>query len=289
MTETTSAQSAAFPWDGAAIADLMEVAATVATETCEIITAGRAHATIAGTKSAAVDIVTQMDLAAEAHVASRLATLRPGDGMLGEEGARAAGTSGVTWIVDPIDGTVNYLYGLPHFAVSIAAVMGPPIPGQWTALAGAIVDGSGNVWQAGKGRGAWRNEERLWRDGGTPLAGTLLGTGFQYVAERRAIQGQIVAELLPQVRDMRRLGSCSVDLCLVAAGDIDAYYEHGLKPWDYAAGALLCTEAGVRVGDADGGEPTPDLLIAAMEETWGPLRDAIVAAGGRRPWDTPEL
>lgn len=269
------------------IADLMSVAARLATETGELIREGRAHARVAGTKSATADIVTQMDLAAESHLASRLAQWRPRDGLLGEEGAAVASTSGITWIVDPIDGTVNYLYGLPHYAVSVAAVRGEPVPGRWTALAGAVHDGSGTLWTAGRGHGAWRDGERLVRAGGPALEGTLLATGFQYIAARRQAQGRIVAQLLPRVRDIRRLGAASVDLCLVAAGELDAYYEHGLNPWDFAAGALICQEAGVRVGSVDGGEPTSQLLIAAMESSWEDLRDAIVEAGGTQPWDTP--
>lgn len=269
------------------IPELMAVATRLAAETGELIRQGRARAAVTGTKSADVDIVTQMDLAAESHLAARLAQWRPGDGLLGEEGAAVAGSSGITWIVDPIDGTVNYLYGLPHYAVSVAAVVGEPVPGRWTALAGAVHDGSGTLWTAGRGQGAWRDGERLRRTGGPTLDGTLLATGFQYVADRRAVQGSIVARLLPRVRDIRRLGAASVDLCLVAAGELDAYYEHGLNPWDFAAGALICQEAGVKVGSADGGEPTSELLIAAVESSWEDLRDAIVQAGGLRPWDTP--
>lgn len=266
---------------------LLDIAVALARETAELIRLGRAQAHVTGTKSALVDIVTQMDVAAEEHLRNRLKQLRPLDGVLGEEGIDVHSESGVTWIVDPIDGTVNYLYGLPHFAVSVAAVWGPPRPGEWTALAGAVADGAGTVWSAGAGLGAWRDEQRLLRTEGPDLAGTLLATGFQYVAERRRAQGQIVAQLLPQVRDIRRLGACSVDLCLVAAGDVDAYYEHGLNAWDYAAGALICEEAGVKVAGAHGKAPDPHLLIAAVPSVWDALHDAILEAGGDHPWDTP--
>lgn len=269
-------------------AELLTIARLIAVEAGTLIVEGRADAHVTGTKSASVDIVTQMDTLAETHIRQRLAQLRPDDAVLGEEGSDVPGTSGVTWIVDPIDGTVNYLYGLPHFAVSIAAVEGPAVPGAWTALAGAVYDGSHTLWSAGKGLGAWRGDVPLGRSEGPGLEGTLLGTGFQYVASRRAAQGQVVAQLLPQVRDIRRLGACSVDLCLVAAGELDAYYENGLHPWDYAAGELICTEAGIRVGGADGGPPRPGLLIAAIPSVWEGLRDAIVAAGGEHPWDTPD-
>lgn len=269
------------------VQELLDIAATLASETAHLIMEGRAQAHVTSTKSALVDIVTQMDVAAEQHLTTRLQQLRPHDGLLGEEGADVHSESGVTWIVDPIDGTVNYLYGLPHFAVSIAAVWGPPRPGEWTALAGAVADGTGTLWTAGKGLGAWRDGARLSRTSGPDLAGTLLATGFQYIAQRRQAQGSIVAQLLPQVRDIRRLGACSVDLCLVAAGDLDAYYEHGLNPWDYAAGALVCEEAGVKVAGAHGEAPDPHLLIAALPGVWDALHEAIMDAGGDHPWDTP--
>ena len=114
-----------------------------------------------------------------------------------------------------------------------------------------------------------------------------MATGFQYVADRRTAQGGIVAQMLGRVRDIRRLGAASVDLCLVAAGTIDAYYEHGLQPWDFAAGALIASEAGLKVAGIDGGPPDSHLTIAAIPRVWEELRDALEHAGARRPWDTP--
>ena len=274
-------------------ADLLHVARQLATEAGELIVAGRVAARISHTKSSASDVVTQMDEAAEQLLRSRIAELRPDDGILGEEGDDVASISGVTWVLDPIDGTVNYLYGLPNYAVSVAAVAGEPRTHVWTALAGAVYDGTGQLWSAGAGLGAWRSssrqpgEERLQRPDAPDLAGSLVGTGFQYTATRRAVQGRIVAEVLPQVRDIRRLGAAALDLCLVAAGVLDAYYEHGLNAWDLAAGALIATEAGVRVAGIDGGPPDEHLTIAAMPQTWQHLRDAIVAAGGDHPFDVP--
>ncbi|MFO7244812.1 MAG: inositol monophosphatase family protein, partial [Actinomycetes bacterium] len=136
---------------------------------------------------------------------------------------------------------------------------------------------------------SWRDETPLKRTDAAPLSQSLLATGFQYVASWRAAQARVVAQILPQVRDIRRLGACSVDLCLVAAGDLDVYYENGLNPWDFAAGALVAEEAGVRIGAADGGPAHHGLLIAAMPRVWEELRDAIVAAGGESPWDTPTV
>lgn len=226
-----------------------------------------------------------MDLACERLIRERLAQLRPDDGILGEEGETHHGSSGITWIVDPIDGTVNYLYGLPHFGVSIAAVQGEPSTHTWTALVGVVFDGSERMWSAALGRGADVDGVPLHRYEPAPLALTLLGTGFQYVAERRAAQGRIVAQLLPHVRDIRRLGAAAIDLCLVAAGNLDAYYEHGLNAWDLAAGALIASEAGVRVAGIDGGAPDEHLTIAAHPRVWDDLRDALVTAGADYPFD----
>ncbi len=217
----------------------------------------------------------------------RLGELRPHDAIMGEEGEDSQGTSAITWVVDPIDGTVNYLYGLPHFAVSVAAVEGGTDPATWRILAGAVCSGSGVQWKAAAGHGAWRNGEPLRRTSGPELSATLLGTGFTYVAKRRSIQGQIVAQMLGRVRDIRRLGAASVDLCLVADGTLDAYYEHALNPWDFAAGVLVASEAGVKVAGLDGGPADTHLVIAAMEPLWDDLRDALEQAGARRPWDSP--
>ncbi len=267
--------------------ELMDIAATLAREAGELVIEGRARAEVTSTKSSPIDIVTQMDVAAEGLLRSRLAQLRPDDAIMGEESEDTSGTSGVTWVVDPIDGTVNYFYGLPHFAVSVAAVEGGTDPSTWRILAGAVYGDSGTEWKAAVGHGAWRNGQRLQRSEGPPLSATLLGTGFNYRAEGRAAQGKIVAQVLPQVRDIRRLGSASVDLCLVAEGKMDAYYEHGLRPWDFAAGALVASEAGIRVGGIDGGPADSHLLIAAAESVWDELRDVLEAAGARRPWESP--
>ncbi|MDE0572988.1 inositol monophosphatase [Demequina sp. B12] len=264
--------------------ELMEIAHAIAQEAATLVREGRQQAAVAGTKSSIVDIVTQMDIAAEDLIRTRLAELRPDDAVHGEEHADVSGTSGVTWIVDPIDGTVNYLYGLPHYAVSIAAVTGEPQPHTWQLEAGVIVDGSGATWQACRDGGSWCNGERLERDSGPSLESTLVATGFQYQAARRARQGQIVAQLLPHVRDIRRLGSAAVDLCHVAAGIVDVYYEHGLNPWDFAAGMLIAQEAGLKVAGLHGEAADQRLLIAATEDRWDALHEALVEAGADDTW-----
>ena len=262
--------------------DLLDTARLLAREAGEFAVSQRDSVRVAHTKSSDVDIVTHVDMACEALLRERISQLRPGDGILGEEGDDVVGASGVTWVLDPIDGTVNYLYGLPNYAVSVAAVTGPPRTREWTAIAGAVYDGMGRMWSAAHNKGAWRDETRLVAGSGPQgLAHALLGTGFQYVAPRRAAQGRLVAALLPQVRDIRRQGAAALDLCLVAAGQLDAYYEHGLHAWDLAAGALIAREAGMRVGGLGDAPPTEELTIAAHPAVWDELRDALATAGAR--------
>lgn len=269
-------------------AELLTIAQQLASEAGELVRTGRATAQVTAVKSASTDIVTQMDQAAETLILRRLKELRPDDSVLGEEGAAVVGQSGITWIVDPIDGTVNYLYGIEHYGVSIAAVAGPPVPGKWRPLAGAVFEGDGTLWSAAAGLGAWRDGVPIAiRTQGPDLAHTLLATGFQYQASVRTAQAEVVSKLIGQVRDIRRIGAASLDLCRVAAGELDAYYEHGLNPWDYAAGELICLEAGIRVGGVGGGAASPELLVAAVPSVWEDLHGAIEQAGGMTLLDTP--
>ncbi|MBN2176093.1 MAG: inositol monophosphatase [Demequinaceae bacterium] len=271
--------------------DLLGVARILATETGELIVKAREGTVgVSATKSSHIDIVTEVDLAAERHLRQRIAELRPDDAVLGEEGQDTPGTSGVTWVLDPIDGTVNFLYGLPSYSVSVAAVTGPPTPEEWTIEAGAVYEGgTRSLWSAARGEGSWLDDLPLHRGPGPGpgLSSTLLGTGFQYIADRRALQGVLVAKMLPQVRDIRRLGSCALDICYVAAGRLDAYYEHGLAPWDFPAAALIALEAGVLVEGLDGAPPNTTLTLAALPGTFEALHDALKAAGAARLWDTP--
>lgn len=230
---------------------------------------------VAATKSSEVDIVTAVDHEVEEWLRDELARARPDDAVLGEEGHGRDGTSGLTWVVDPIDGTVNYLYGLPHWSVSVAVCAGPPEPGTWDLLAGAVAAPAlGVTWHAVRGGGAFRGDERLLPRVGAPLGHALVGTGFSYVAERRARQGAVVAALLPQVRDIRRLGSVAIDLCLVADGALDAHYERGLNVWDHAAATLVVRESGGEVLDPDAA-PTPDMIVAGHGGTVRELAAAL--------------
>lgn len=260
---------------------LLELAVRVAREGAA--TARRMRAEAIGdvqTKSTATDVVTAADKAVERQVIEALRAVRPGDGVLGEEyGSSAAPAPGaVRWILDPIDGTVNYLYGLPQYAVSLAAELDGEV------IAGVVVNAAtGDEWTATRGGGAWRGDRRLHGSAPTHLGQSLVATGFGYDARRRAHQGRVVAGLITQVRDIRRFGAAALDLCAVAEGMLDGYYEKGLNPWDWAAGGLVATEAGIVVSGLNGAAPGSDMLVAAPPAIFGPLQDALAeldAAGG---------
>ncbi|WP_374727530.1 inositol monophosphatase family protein [Haloactinomyces albus] len=224
---------------------LRMVAVEVAEQTADLVRSIRDEAVAQGpveTKSTETDVVTTGDRAAERLIRDRLATLRPGVPVLGEEEGGEAATDGLRWVVDPIDGTVNYLYGFPWYGVSIAA----QVDGE--SVAGAVVEpASGRVWSAARGHGAELDGRPLRISGADRVEMALIGTGFSYSVERRRTQAAAVARLLGEIRDIRRSGAASLDLCAVAAGWLDGYYEHGLQRWDWAAGALIATEAGARL------------------------------------------
>jgi myo-inositol-1(or 4)-monophosphatase len=260
--------------------ELLALAVRVAREAAA--TARRMRAEAIGdvqTKSTRTDVVTAADTAVERQVVEALRRARPGDAVLGEEyGDRGDSGAPVRWVLDPIDGTVNYLYGLPQYAVSLAAEVDGEV------VAGVVINAAtGDEWTATLGGGAWRDGRRLTGPETATLDQTLVATGFGYDAGRRAHQGAVVAGLLSRVRDIRRFGAAALDLCMVAEGALDAYYEKGLNPWDRAAGGLVCTEAGVVVSGLDGAPPGADLVIAAPPALFGPLHDALReldAAGG---------
>lgn len=227
---------------------LAEVALRAARAAGELLLEGRPRVrTSVRTKTSLTDMVTEMDHASEALVARTILTARPDDSFVGEEGTSGEGRSGVRWVVDPLDGTTNYLYGFPAWAVSIAA----EVAGE--TVVGVVHDPfHDETFRAVRGQGSWCNDERLAVDGAASLEVALVATGFGYAPEVRARQAGIVARLLPEVRDIRRAGAASLDLCWVALGRVDLYYERGLNPWDWAAGTLVATEAGAavrRLGD----------------------------------------
>jgi myo-inositol-1(or 4)-monophosphatase len=240
------------------------------------------------TKSTPTDPVTVVDTDTERLLRDRLAQLRAGDPILGEEGggpADATASDGpVTWVLDPIDGTVNFVYGIPAYAVSVAAQV------HGVSVAGAVADvAAGQVYSAGAGLGAHVSDEK----GTRPLRCTavedlsmaLVGTGFGYSRQRRAVQAALLARMLPVVRDVRRIGSAALDLCMVAAGQLDAYYEHGLHLWDCAAGALIAAEAGarVRLSPRDGAGGTAGLVVAAAPGIADQLLAALEQFDGLQP------
>ncbi|OBF15754.1 inositol monophosphatase [Mycobacterium sp. ACS4331] len=248
------------------------VAETVAAEAAEFVRVRREEvfgatppADAVRAKSTPTDPVTVVDTETEALLRDRLAQLRPGDAVLGEEGGGPAAqppAGAVTWVLDPIDGTVNFVYGIPAFAVSVAAQV------DGVSVAGAVADvARSEIYSAAAGSGArLRGPEgtRVLRCAQTTeLAMALIGTGFGYSASRRTAQARLLAALLPEVRDVRRIGSAALDLCLVAAGRLDAHYEHGLNVWDWAAGALIAAEAGARVLLPKPGQPAGLVMASA--------------------------
>jgi len=267
---------------------LRSVAERLATEAAEFVRRRRvevfgnpwpaADATVRA-KSTPTDPVTVVDTETERLLRDRLAELRPGEHVLGEEeGGSTGGREGLTWVLDPIDGTVNFVYGIESYAVSVAAQR------DGASLAGAVANvPAGLLYSAALGHGA-----RVQRDGVTTplrssaaaeLSMSLVGTGFSYAREQRARQAKVLAELLPLVRDVRRIGSCALDLCMVAAGALDAYYEDGVHVWDWAAGALIAAEAGasLQLPPADN---TPGRIVAAAPGIAHELTDVLRREGG---------
>lgn len=195
--------------------------------------------TAVSTKSTATDMVSEVDRESEALIVRRILQARPHDGVLGEEGASRDGTSGVRWVIDPLDGTTNYLYGIPAFAVAIGVEADDEV------VAGVVHDAvRRETFRASRGGGAFRNAQAIRVSGQPLLAHALIGTGFGYDAEKRRRQGQRLVSVVPQIRDIRRAGSAALDLCSVACGRLDGYYEEGLQRWDYSAASLIVSEAG---------------------------------------------
>ena len=289
--------------------ELLVIAVGAALEAGQLLASKEGRVEVAATKSSPTDVVTEMDGRAEELIRARILVARPDDAILGEEGGQVDGAADAParWVVDPLDGTVNYLYGLHDWAVSIAAEVERVEGGEVgrEIVAGAVyVPMRGELFTAVRGEGAWLESTRgsgtpggpgesvipdstferipLRCRPGVPLDQALVATGFGYRAQRRTVQGEVVAALLPRIRDIRRNGVASVDLCAVAAGRLDGYYERGLNYWDYAAGALIAEEAGAIVGDSRGGPPSPSMTVAAGPGLFGPLRDALAELDAER-------
>ncbi|MDJ0380092.1 inositol monophosphatase family protein [Streptomyces sp. G-G2] len=255
--------------------ELLELALEAARRAGELLRDGRPDdLVVAAVKTSPIDVVTEMDIAAEKLIGGFLAEHRPADGMLGEEGADTPGTSGVRWVVDPLDGTVNYLYGLPSWGVSIAAeYRGETVVGVVAAPM------RGETYHAVRGGGAWLGGVRLSCRAPAPLDQALVATGFGYVQTRRDHQAEVARTIIPLVRDVRRGGSAAIDLCDVAAGRLDAYYERGLNPWDLAAGDLIAREAGALTGGRPGRPASGELTVAGTPAVFASLQPLLEAAG----------
>ena len=253
---------------------LRELALRVAREAATLIRERRrAGVRVADTKTSATDIVTEADRASEELIRTRLLAARPEDGFLGEEGSDVAGTSGVRWVVDPIDGTVNYLYATPEYAVSIAAEV------DGVAVAGVVINAaSGEEFSAVRGGGARCDDEPIGVRPAVAPEFAVIRTGFNYEPAVRSRQAASVAALVTRVADIRRFGSCALDLCAVAMGRADGYVEEGCKPWDYAAGALIAAEAGARVELLTGASGRA-LVVAAPAPGYETFESVVRACG----------
>jgi myo-inositol-1(or 4)-monophosphatase len=258
--------------------DLADVALHAARAAAELVRArGSRGVEVAATKSSSVDIVTEADRASEALIRDLVRGRRPDDAFLGEEGDDVHGTTGVRWIVDPIDGTVNFLYAIPHYAVSIAAELDGEV------VAGVVLNvATGTEYVARPGSDgrlvALRDGEPIGVRHPAPLSERLVATGFSYDADQRVLQAEALVRLIPHVRDIRRLGSCALDLCHVAEGSVDAYAEEGVNLWDHAAGGFVARAAGA-VTELLPGAGGRDLLVCAPAHGFDEFRAAVVQAG----------
>jgi myo-inositol-1(or 4)-monophosphatase len=262
---------------------LLDLAVAVAREAGDMLAARHGRPAVVGTKTSPTDIVTEMDQAAERLIRTRILAERPDDAILGEEGGQIGGNAPVRWIVDPLDGTVNYLYDLPDWAVSIAAEVGGQV------LAGVVcVPRRDAIFGATLGGGAWRTSltaadaEPLACNADVPLSRALIATGFGYERARRQVQGAVLSAILPRVRDIRRNGACAVDLCSLAAGQVDGYFERGVQYWDIAAGSLIAREAGAVVGGLAGKPAGPSMTVGGGPALFTELHDLLLGLDAER-------
>jgi myo-inositol-1(or 4)-monophosphatase len=257
--------------------ELLAVAADLARTAGDMALAGRkAGLRNVQTKSTATDMVTEFDRASEKLIVEGMRERRPLDAIVGEEGASVSGTSGITWYIDPIDGTTNFLYDLPAWAVSIGAEdsSGP--------LAGVVyIPALGEMFTATRGGGAFLNGVPIQSNTIADVSQALVCTGFSYSAEQRTIQAQRVSRFIHQIRDIRRAGAAAIDLCFVACGRIDAYFEENLHQWDISAGILIAHEAGCRSGDFSGHTPRPAEILTTAPAIFDQLSQLIMAASAK--------
>jgi len=301
VTGTGAGHAAGAAWPSRQ--SLLALAVTVACAAGRMLADQHARPAVVGTKTSPTDVVTEMDQAAERLIRNQILAERPHDAILGEEGGQTGGDAPVRWVVDPLDGTVNYLYGLPDWAVSIAAEFGGNV------VAGAVCAPRRDaVFCAVLGGGAWRasltgqhdppepsgpggldgaagvlaGAEPLSCNDRVPLGRALIATGFGYEPGRRQVQGEVLSAVLPRVRDIRRNGACAVDLCSLAAGNVDGYFERGVQYWDIAAGSLIAREAGALVGGLGGRPAGPSMTIGAGPGLFAELHDLLAGLDAER-------
>jgi myo-inositol-1(or 4)-monophosphatase len=283
MSAVTNGATPNEAFSAAELATLLALATQVAEEAADLLRTRRAHGVrVSATKSNELDIVTEADGAAEELIRARILSVRPDDGFLGEEGETLSGTSGVTWVVDPLDGTVNYLYGSGPYAVSIAAVScdresGLADPATWIALVGVVVVCTENItYVASRGGGAFANGQPIAVSREEKLEFAIVTTGLSYDRLARRDQIAVAGRVAASARDLRMSGSAAADLCLVASARVGAYYERYLGPWDFAAGALIVQEAGGSVGGVGAGAPSSDLVLASAPGIVSALRAVML-------------
>lgn len=250
--------------------DLHAIAVELAEGAAGVIRRAATDVLAVSTKSTQTDLVTQVDRDTEQWLVASILSRRPADAVLGEEGGAREGSTGVRWLIDPIDGTVNFVLGIPFYAVSVAAELDGEV------IAGAVLNpSSGELFHARAGGGAWLGEHQLPGPRDVPLERAVIGTGFGYAAALRARQAAVMTQLLPQVSDIRRIGASSLEWCYVAAGRLDGYFEAALNPWDYAAGALIAAEAGCVTGGLRGAPISEQLGVAAGPRSAPALSDLL--------------
>ncbi len=262
--------------DNASAEALRDLALIVGAAAADHAVTERRRGLAFATKSSMTDLVTNVDRSTEELIVSLLLDARPNDGVLGEEGGERSGTSGVRWILDPIDGTTNFVYDLPGWAVSIGAEVDGEV------VAGAVICPSlASTYAAARGLGATCNGVPLHLAVDCPpLAQALVGTGFSYLAATRRQQAERLVTVVPEVRDIRRAGAAAMDLCAVASGRLDAYFEEGLGPWDLAAGGLIAVEAGAHASSLDGGQLRPGSALVCHPGLAAALIELIARADG---------
>lgn len=233
---------------------------------------------VVGTKLTDTDMVTKFDREAEAMIIAGLRAARPDDSIIGEEGGGHRGTSGLEWHVDPIDGTTSFMYGLPTWCVSIG------VRDHLGTVAGAVfMPDLEEMFSAERGAGATLNGSRIHCSPVTDVSKALVATGFSYTPTHRTVQSRRITEFIHRIRDVRRMGAAAVDICFVACGRVDAYFEENLHSWDVLAAELIAREAGARSGDFSGDELRPEEVLVSAPGVFDALSGMLVAAKRLHP------